>query len=174
MSEKLNNIEAIIKAFKKEKTSVMKYRKIDGITMECATQVSESADTGIKDITDLCKKYKLHPISAEKNKEKSNVFALQFPEMLPEYTDKELEKMYNNSFKWLLDGVMSSDTKHKVTTEVIMQYKAIFVKQAVTIHFNSNTNLYKEKIENYLNNKEYTAVVEKLFIRFANEYVKGL
>ena len=94
--------------------------------------------------------------------------------MLPEYTDKELEKMYNNSFKWLLDGVMSSDTKHKVTTEVIMQYKAIFVKQAVTIHFNSNTNLYKEKIENYLNNKEYTAVVEKLFIRFANEYVKGL
>ena len=58
MSEKLNNIEAIIKAFKKEKTSVMKYRKIDGITMECATQVSESADTGIKDITDLCKKYK--------------------------------------------------------------------------------------------------------------------
>lgn len=172
-SAKYRNIDMIIKALKEKSTTILKFTKLDGITIECVLDTNKKASEGIKEITTICKQLKISPISTEENPDKSNVFALQFPELVPEYTDKEIEKMYKSNFKWLLDGVMKSDTKHKVTLELLINYRDLFLKQAITTYCNSNINLYKDNIANYLNNSEYRSKINKIYLLYVQEYINN-
>ena len=48
--------------------------------------------------------------------------------------------------------------------------KNIFVKQAILYYYRSNTNQYKEKVENLLNNLEYRNKIDSLYLQFLNDY----
>lgn len=164
----LSNIDLIIKELNKKVEKVIRIRKIDGITVECSVKSGSKSDTGIKEINKICKELKLLPISTEKNKDKENIFALQFPELVPEYSETEIEDMYKLNFKWLLDNINSNDTT--ITKHLIEENREIFLKQSITMYYRSNVNQYKERLDDYLNNYDYRNKIEKLFNRYLDEY----
>lgn len=164
----LSNIDLIIKELNKKVEKVIRIRKIDGITVECSVKSGSKSDTGIKEINKICKELKLLPISTEKNKDKENIFALQFPELVPEYSETEIEDMYKLNFKWLLDNINSNDAT--ITKHLIEENKEIFLKQSITMYYRSNVNQYKERLDDYLNNYDYRNKIEKLFNRYLDEY----
>lgn len=168
----LSNVDMIIKELNKKVEKIVRMRKLDGLTIECSVQASSKSDIGIKEINKLCKELKLMPISTEKNKDKDNVFALQFPELVPQYSEEEVESMYKDNFKWLLDNINSNDTT--ITKQLIEDNKELFLKQAITMYYRSNVNQYKEKLDDYLNNYDYRNKIGRLFDRYIDEYyVKG-
>lgn len=170
--EDLLNIDLIIKALDKKVEKIVRMRKLDGITIECSVKANTKVDTGIKEANKLCKELKLLPIATEPNQAVSNIFALQFPELVPQYTEEDIERMYKDNFKWLLDNIHSNDTT--ITKQLIEDNKELLLKHAITIYYRSNVNQYKESIDDYLNKYEYRNKIGKLFDRYIDEYfVKG-
>lgn len=166
----LKNTDNIIKALKQDIKKIVKLTKFDGITIECSVQEGKKVDDGIKEINKLCEKLELRPIATEKSKEKNNVFIVQFPELIPEYTEAQIKKMYNLSFKWLLDNLTINDKEHKVTPELLIKYKSLVVRKAIQIHCRSNINQYKEKLEDYLQDKKYIEKIDVLYYQFLETY----
>lgn len=169
----LKNVDNIIKALKQDIKKIVKLTKFDGITIECSVQEDKKVDDGIKEINKLCEKLELRPIATEKSKEKNNVFIVQFPELIPEYTEAQIKKMYNLSFKWLLDNLIRNDKEHKVTPELLIKYKSLVVRKAIQIYCRSNINQYKEKLEDYLQDKKYVEKIDVLYYQFLETY-KGV
>lgn len=167
--KKLCNIESIIKEMKKSIKVLVKLEKLDGITMECSVPQGMKAKEGIKEAKAICKKLKLGPLAVEENPDKENVFALQFPELDVEYTEKQIEKMYKANYKWLLEGLLSRDKDHKVTRELLLEFKDVFNKQAIMIYCKSNINPYKTDTSKYLNNIEYRKSLDKIYYDFIEE-----
>lgn len=168
---KTNNIENIIKLFKKQNTKIIKYSKYDGITVECFTP----SDIDCKDdMTILANVLSSNNIqfSMERNGQNKNIFIVQFPELEPDYTQKQIEKMYKDIFKWLLDNVYENDTNNKVTKDLLLQYKDIYVKQAITMYYKSNYNQYKTSLNNLLNDNQYKIQVSNYFVLYLDEYHK--
>lgn len=166
---KTNNIENIIKILKKENTNVIKYKKYDGITIECYTPSDIDCKDDMTKIANTLSKNNIQ-FSMERNGENKNIFITQFPELEPEYTEKQMEKMYKDIFKWLLDNVYENDMLKKVTKELILQYKDIYVKQAIMMYHKSNYNQYKIKQMDLLNDNNYKIKVSDYFKKYVEEY----
>ena len=166
---KTNNIENIIKILKKENTNVIKYKKYDGITIECYTPSDIDCKDDMTKIANTLSKNNIQ-FSMERNGKNKNIFITQFPELEPEYTEKQMEKMYKDIFKWLLDNVYENDMMKKVTKELILQYKDIYVKQAIMMYYKSNYNQYKIKQMDLLNDNNYKIKVSDYFKKYVEEY----
>lgn len=166
---KTNNIENIIKILKKENTNVIKYKKYDGITIECYTPSDIDCKDDMTKIANTLSKNNIQ-FSMERNEENKNIFITQFPELEPEYTEKQMEKMYKDIFEWLLDNVYENDMMKKVTKQLILQYKDIYVKQAIMMYYKSNYNQYKVKQMDLLNDNQYKIKVSDYFKKYVEEY----
>lgn len=166
---KTNNTENIIKVLKKENTNVIKYNKYDGITIECYTPSDIDCKDDMIKIANTLSKNNIQ-FSMERNDNNKNIFIVQFPELEPEYTEKQMEKMYKDIFKWLLDNVYENDMMKKVTKELILQYKDIYVKQAITMYYKSNYNQYRVKQMDLLNDNDYKIKVSDYFKTYVEEY----
>lgn len=164
----LRIIELIIKELKNNCKYILKFQKYDGISIECYVAEQDNIDLGIKEVKNICKKLKLNPIDIECNKEKTNLFLLQFPELLPKYTDKELQLLYEDNYKRLISDLKSNDINNKVDLNLIIKNKNIFIKQAMISFYNINTNRYKGTLQGFLNNKELWDKAEVYF----NDYIK--
>lgn len=168
---KLNNMENIIEDIKRKSKYFDDILKYDGITIEftCKSNVKrEIVESDIKTYCKLNKLNKLNVYTIEDNKEDTRKFILQFPDMVPTYTEDEVQKMYIANFKWLLDDTMRN--KPDITKTFILDNTVKYVKLAVTTYYRSNVNQYKEKLDDYLTNTLYRQKLNMLFMTYLDEY----
>lgn len=164
----LRNMELIIKAIKSKSKSFKEIIKYDGITIEFACKAELDRAECECEIKNICGELNLKNYVIEDSKEFINKFILQFPDMVPVYTDDEIDNMYIANFKWLLDDSLRN--KPDLTKQYIIDHTPNFVKLAVTTYYRSNVNQYKEKLEDYLNNTKYRQRLNMLFITYLDEY----
>ena len=171
-TEKLNTIEDIIKTIKKKTNAIIKIKKLDAITAECYVPTGDTTDKAQEEVKNLCSELNLLPVATEVSSENNNKFALQFPDFEPKYTDKQITKMYNSNFKWLLDNLFKTDKNNKIDKNLLVTYRDMLVKQAITTYFNSNVNKYKSNIKDYLDNKDYRDSITTKYLVYLDEYIE--
>lgn len=171
--EDLVNIESIIDAIRPLSKQVKSFRKFDGITMECAKNETVTIDNAINEITALCTKLKVIPVATEKRKDDPNLFAVQFPELMPKYTDEQVEAMYKDTFMFLFNNVKMKDPESATKSKLIENIDS-FVKHAIMTYCRSNINQYKESFDTYYTNKKYRAKVNGIFLATVEEFVAGV
>lgn len=165
---KLNNMENIIEDIKRKSKYFDDILKYDGITIEFTCKSNVKREVVESDIKTYCKLNKLNVYTIEDNKEDTRKFILQFPDMVPAYTEDEVQKMYIANFKWLLDDTMRN--KPDITKTFILDNTVKYVKLAVTTYYRSNVNQYKEKLDDYLTNTLYRQKLNMLFMTYLDEY----
>lgn len=170
-NEKLRMLDLIQKELKNKCKKIIKFQKYDGISLECYVAQDTNIDDGISEIKKVCKSLKLNPINIEINKDKNNLFLLQFPEFVPEYTTKELEALYKDSYDRLIKDLKNNDVEHKVTKDLIIRNKSVFIKQAIISFYNSNTNKYKGTLKTYLQDEDIWKKAETFFDNYIETQV---
>lgn len=164
----LKNIEGIIDAVKPMSKQVKEFRKFDGISMEC-TKLG-SIDSAINEMKALCTKLKLVPFATEARKDDSNLFLVQFPDLIPEYSEDEVTKMYKDTFMFLFNNIKIKDPTAATKTKLIEGMDSL-VKHAIKTYCRSNINQYKESFETYYNNKKYRVKINGIFLDSVEEFV---
>lgn len=164
----INNVENIIKIFQSKFKVFAKILKYDGITIEFTLNDNCNRDDIVKQVKQLCKSYSLNSHSIELNKNDEKKFILQFPDLVPEYTKTEIDNMYIENFKWLLDDSLRN--KPDLSKDFISLNADKYVKLAIKTYFRSNVNRYREKEETYLNDFEYRSNLKKLFQDYLDKY----
>lgn len=164
----LRNMELIVRAINDIAKNVDTIMKYDGITAEITSKEKVSREQCKKEITDICGELDLKQFILEDSKNFGNKFILQFPDMIPVYTQEEIDQLYIANFKWLLDDSLRN--KPDLTKQFIIDHTPNFVKLAVTTYYRSNVNQYREKLEDYLNNTVYRQRLNILFITYLDEY----
>lgn len=165
----LTTVEDIAKALKKKAKYITTIEKVDGITLECSLSSSKKAQDKIEEVKEICREIINTQIATEVNDENENVFLIQFPEMIPEYTDEQIEKMFNDTFQWLVGNFLSNNTT-KFTKDQFTLEKNMFVKHAIIIYYRSNVNQYKQKPEDYLNNKEFRDKIDNIYLNYISSF----
>lgn len=168
-TDKLQNIEQIIKTIKGKCKEVIKIRKGDGITMICYTATGASLKKAIEEIIKISNSLNLNPNDYQEIND--NSFFFQYPELDPIYTESEIKKMYTNNFKFLLDNLFKIDKDKKVTKELLILQGNSLIKNAITTYFRSNTNMYRTKLEDYLANDEYRNKVANIYYNYLDEFI---
>ena len=162
------NVENIIKNIENNFNCFSSIVNYDGITIEFTLNDNVDKEIAKKQVDEVCKKIKIVSYSIENNKQNDQKFSLQFPELVPEYTEEQIKNMYIANFKWLLDD--ATRNKKDITKEFILINKDKFTRMAIKTYVRSNVNRYKEKEENYLNNIEYRNKLNLLFTDYLDEY----
>ena len=170
-SKTFNNIETIIKEIKPLCKEVIKIDKLNGITMVCYTANNTECDNGISEVNQILTDLKLQPIIVDKDKDRINAFTVQYPELKVKYTDKQIEKMYKDNFKWLIDNLVEKDIDKRVDKTLLLNCKDVYVRQAILTFIRSNINPYKTKLEDLLTDNEYRLNVERMYKQFLEEYI---
>lgn len=166
---RLDNIDMILKAISPKLKKVSSCVKFDGITIEFTTKEGIDYTDAIEEVKKVCKSLGLKNPDFEHNEEEIEKFILQFPDLVPYYTDKEIDKLYTDAFKWLLDDTF--DNEPTVTKQDVLNNKDNYVRQAITIFYRFNVNKYRESLADYLNNKEYRDKWTKRFVEYLDEYL---
>ena len=168
------NSREVIKLLKQEKTNILVYKAIDGITIECYLPETEKFDLKkqTKAIKTTLEKLNLPSALVEAHKEKQNVFIIQFPEMKPEYTQEETDTVILNNLTALLDNLKDNITitKSVINKQLIEKSKGLFVREAINMYYKGYTNQYKENIDDYTSNKEFMDHCMDLFDKWISNY----
>lgn len=164
------NIESIIKLLKPQVKYVVTMRKLDGITMECSVLDPTTLDNAINEMQALSIKQGIQPISVEKDKNSDKAFAVQYPELLPIYTDEEMKKMYLDNFKFLFDNIKMKDPTKLTRTDLVSNMETL-TAHAIKIYCKSNLNQYKSSAEEYLKSAEYRGKINGWYLIYMEEYL---
>lgn len=165
---KLDKVENIIKELKKKVTLCSEITKFDGITMLFKTKVNKTRDDAKLEVQEICKTLKLFPISIDDIEQDDLRFLVQLPDLVPNYSEEEIDKMFIYNFKWLLDD--STRNKPDITRNFIFNNRETYVRLATTTYYRSNVNRYREKVEDYLGNEEFKKAKTDLFVKYLDEY----
>lgn len=168
---RLNNIDFIIKAISPELKKVKAVVKYDGITIEFTTSDGIDFTDAMEEVKLICKKFELKNYALEHNEEEVEKFILQFPDLVPYYTDEEITKLYIDAFKWLLDDTFNNEPS--ITKKDVLDNKSNYIRQAITMFYRFNVNKYRETLEEYLGNVEYREKWTVKFVEYLDEYLKN-
>lgn len=171
--EELVNIENIIDALKPLTKQVKSFRKFDGITMECTKNEGTTVDKAINEMTALCTKLKLMPIATEVRKGDPDLFAVQFTELMPKYTNEQVVAMYKDTFMFLFNNIKMKDPA-SATKPMLIENMDSLVKHAIMIYCRSNINQYKENFDTYYTNTKYRAKINGIFLESVEEFIAGV
>lgn len=159
------NSRKIIQLLQEQKTDIQEYKALDGITIECKLPEQHKFDLNsfkqyIKEVL-----YKLNLPSAlvEQNKEMQNVFIIQFPDMIPEYTDEEVEQVIKDNLSMLVQLITSNSMGHVPDKDTLRNHKGMLVRDAVTMYFKGYANQYKQTEEDYIGNLQEFEKYNKIF-----------
>lgn len=168
------NSREVIKLLKQEKTDILVYKAIDGITIECYLPETEKFDLKqqTKAIKAILEKLNLPSALVEAHKEKQNVFIIQFPEMKPEYTQEEIDEVITNNINALIENLKDNMaiTKSAINKQLIEKSKGLLVREAINMYYKGYTNQYKESIDDYTTNTEFMDNCMNLFDRWLSNY----
>lgn len=167
---RLDNIDLIIKTISPELSGFKEIIKYDGITIEFVVEDGIDVFNAMEEVKKICKKFGLRSDDLEHNKQEVEKFILQFPDMTPKFTKAEFKKLYEYSFKLLLDDTFNNEPT--VTKADVVSNKNNYTRQAITIYYRFNVNKYKERLENYLNDEEYRKVIDDMFLKYLDEYLE--
>lgn len=167
-----SNVEEIINALEPLTQYIKSFRKIDGITIECESISLKFKDNAKNEVQALSKNLKLIPVSVQDSKLDEMLFAVQYPEFIPYYNSELVEKMYRDNFKFLIDNIKMKDPA-SATKSVLYENMDSITKHSITIYCKSNINMYKESVNDYLNDKKYRSMVNSIFVTFVEDYLSG-
>ena len=166
---RLDNIDLIIKAISPKLKTFKEIIKYDGITIEFVVNKDDDVFVAMDKVGEVCKELGLRADDIEHNKQEIEKFILQFPDMTPKFTKAEIKKLYEYSFKLLLDDTFNNEPS--VTKSDVINNKDNYVRQSITIYFRFNVNKYKERLEDYLNNNEYRQNITNMFLTYLDDYL---
>lgn len=166
-----NNIEGIISKLKESAKLTIKFKKFNGISFEGKLPVDGNRVEAINEMEELLSKLDLMPYQIEENKEVSNAYMVQFPELDVIYSNEEKIKMYRMIFKFLLDSI-NENRKELTPKSYLLDYINLYTKQTIQAFYRSNINPYKITEDELLNDVEYRSHLETLFISYVDEYLK--
>lgn len=166
------NVEMIIDTLQIKSTQVNKFRKFDGITIECEIMEPVNIQNAINEVKAICTEIKAIPFSVEIRKDTVNMFAVQFPELMPHYSNEIITSMYKDDFTFLLNNIKMKDPSLINKPYLIEQMDSI-VKHAMKIVCRSTINQYKDSFDNYYNNVKYRARINGIYLEFLEEYLSG-
>lgn len=173
----LNNVESIMEEFTDKLKKCEIVRKVDGITLECKLKTTRTKfETAKTEIEKLCEEYELLPISLEQNEEDKTLFVLQFPELNIIYTDSEKEKIFTNTFEWLLDNAIEktkmniSGLPTKINKQLLLDSKGAYTKIALEIFCNSCINPYKQNKDMYSKDSDFIKQLQSIYTQYVDTY----
>lgn len=172
-NNEFKNIDEIIQELKNSSKLVNNFKKLNGITFECSVNNSMCREDAINEVQDLSKLMGILPVSIDANQDDDKLFGVQYPELVPIYTDVISHSMYNDNFKFLFDNLKMKDPS-KVTKIILIENIDNLTKHAINIYCRSNINPYKEKVEDYLNNKQYRLKINGWYLEYIDEYLNIL
>lgn len=165
MNTELHNTETIAKLLSEKAKVVNKIIKLDGITIECTVASSDLVNKGLLEMNRLCKKYNLLPISTEQNKDKQNIFIVQFPDLNVQYTDEEKHKLYyyilNNNITNFIANC--KNLNKPISIQDVIYSKGSFIRQAIRLYSRTSTNIYRTNLQSLLSDSEYIHYVSQIF-----------
>lgn len=164
------NIESIIKALEGQLKYVTYMRKLDGITIECTT-TADKRENAMNEMQALSKKLGIVPVSVEIRRDNASLFAVQYPELKPLYTEDEMKKMYNDNFEFLFNNIKMKDPK-SITKNILISNMDRLTKHAITTYCRSNINQYKGSINDYINNAKYRTKINGWYLEYIDVYLK--
>lgn len=174
--ELLSNIDNIKKELESKLDTVTSIYKLDGITLECKLKSRQKLTNVSKQLEEICGELELLPISIEQNEDDKSIFALQFPELYPIYTEDERRKIYIDSFTWLFNNAIQrnnvSQNKVVIDKSTILNGKDVYIKQALGIYCRSHINPYKSSVKTFMEDKKYMSELTMLFYEALEKYSK--
>ena len=165
-----SNIEKVISVLKPQIKNVKGMRKFDGITIECEVDSSDKRENAINEMQALSKKIGMIPVATELRADSAILFAVQYPEFKPMYSEEEAKKMYDDNFEFLLNNIKMKDPK-SITRTILIENMDKFTKHAITIYCKSNINQYKESVDDYLNNSKYRLKINGWYLEYIDIYL---
>lgn len=165
-----NNIEGIIDKLKESAKLTIKFKKFNGISFEGKLPIDGNREEAIKEMENLLSKFELKPYQIGENKEVSNAYMVQFPELDVIYSNEEKIKIYKLLFKFSLDNI-NENRKEVTPKHYILDYINLYVKMAIQGFYRSCINPYKINEDDLLNDLEYRNHLETLFISYVDEYL---
>jgi len=167
------NVNSIMDKLRKETTNVNSFKIFDGITIQCVmkdTTTEQELRAEMKNIQTVCKTLKLPSSVTDKNKYCDNIFLLQFPDLEPAYTDKELEKMYKTSLIDRLDTSFHNDISNTMTINTFKNNVEMLVTDLLRQHYETCVNKYKHTLKEILQDKEQRTKVIQWVNEVLSEY----
>ena len=104
----------------------------------------------------------------------TTVSTMRFVERIdPTTLDKSSSIIIKDNFSWLVENFLRNSKNLSFTKDSFISNRNIFVKQAIITYYRSNVNQYKQKPEDYLDNKEFRNKIDLIFLNYISEY-KGV
>lgn len=161
----MTNSREVIKLLKEQKTEVQEFRPIDGITIEC--KLPENSEFNLETFKQYIKEvlYKLNLPSAlvEQHKEMKNIFIIQFPDMIPEYAEEEVNEVIENNLTVLLDLIKGNSKGRTPDKDTLRNHKGLLVRQAISMYYKGYANQYKQKEQDYIGDIQQFEKYNKVF-----------
>ena len=173
MDSQKTNIEKIQKQIQEE-TFIKETTLYDGISFECTIPEGKTFKQCKTELNKKCKELKLLPISTEQNKDNEKLFILQFPELVPYYTEEQIYLMRYRNLDYQIDTSIKSSAQIgvKVTKQMLIDSIGIFVNECIRTFYNWNMNKYKVTLEELLKDLQLRQDTEKVFYEVLTKYYK--
>lgn len=169
MNISYENIESIIKDLEGKSKYVKAMRKFDGITIECTTDANVR-ENAMNEMQALSVKFGIVPVSVEPRKDSEDLFGVQYPELVPKYTEDEIKKMYYDNFEFLFNNIKMKDPK-SITREILISNMDKLTVHSIKTYCRSNINQYKESVADYINNTKYRAKINGWYLEYIDIYL---
>ena len=155
MEDVRTNIETIKKQIESE-TFIEEMRIVDGISIECKIPDKKTYKQCQNELNKKCKSWNLLPVSYEQNEGDKKYFLIQFPELVPYYTEEQKYNMFYSSADYFITTniELSKRSGVIVTKKMLLDSVEKYVYEIVKLYYNSNVNKYKvtlNDLENDLN-----------------------
>ena len=167
-----NNIESIIMALNSQTKYVVEFRKLDGITIECKAMSAKLRENAMNEMQALSRKIGIIQVATEPRADSDVLFGVQYPELVPVYTEDEMKSMYTDNFKFLLDNIKMKDPK-SLTKTVLIENMDRLTKHSITTYCRSNINQYKESVDDYIKSTKYRSKINGWYLEYIDIYLTG-
>ena len=166
------NIDYISKGIK-ENTIIEETNTYDGISLECKIPDKKTFKQCKTSIEKYCKQNKLLPVAFEQRDDREKYFLVQFPELIPYYTEEQLHNMFFSSLEYLISTniELSKRSGVIVTRKMLIDTIEKYVTEVIKMYYNWNVNKYRETLDGLLNNINLRNSIKRVFNEVIVKYV---
>lgn len=156
-----------------ENTIVKETNTYDGISIECKIPEKKTFKQCKNSIEKYCKQIKLLPVAFEERPDKDDLFLVQFPELVPYYTEEQLHNMFFSSLDYLVSTniELSKRSGVIVTRKMLLDTVEKYVTEVIKMYYNWNVNKYRETLDSLLNNVNLRNTIKRIFNEVIIKYV---
>ena len=171
-NEVKTNIENIKKGI--EESTIIKESTIyDGISIEVAIPPKKTFKQCKASIDRFCKNNNLIPVAYEERDDHKECFLVQFPELIPYYTEEQLYNMFYKSLDYLVSTNIELSKRNGVivTRKMLLESIEKYVYEVIKMYYNWNVNKYRVTLDQLENNVNLRSRIKEVFQEVILKYV---